>query len=73
VAFLARAVVWFAGHGVTIERILTDNGNGYRSHAWAHRPARHPPHPHQTPTTPPPSAIGGPPISRATNLAGHDT
>ncbi|MCZ7530906.1 MAG: IS481 family transposase [Acidimicrobiia bacterium] len=35
--FLARAVDWFASHGITIERILTDNGNGYRSHAWRNR------------------------------------
>ena len=34
VAFLARAVAWFAEHGITIERILTDNGNGCRSLAW---------------------------------------
>ena len=34
VAFLHRAVAWFAGHGITIERILTDNGNGYRSREW---------------------------------------
>jgi transposase InsO family protein len=34
VAFLARAVAWFAARGITIERILTDNGNGYRSFAW---------------------------------------
>lgn len=32
--FLARAHQWFAEHGVTIERVLTDNGNGYRSFAW---------------------------------------
>ena len=37
VAFLARAVAWFANHGIAIERILTDNGNGYRSHAWRDR------------------------------------
>jgi transposase InsO family protein len=37
VAFLTRAVAWFATHGITIERILTDNGVGYRSLAWAHR------------------------------------
>jgi transposase InsO family protein len=37
VAFLTRAVAWFATQGITIERILTDNGNGYRSHAWADR------------------------------------
>jgi transposase InsO family protein len=33
-AFLARAVVWFAERGIAIERILTDNGTGYRSLAW---------------------------------------
>lgn len=32
--FLQRAHDWFAMHGVTVERILTDNGTGYRSHAW---------------------------------------
>jgi transposase InsO family protein len=37
VAFLDRAIAWFAEQGITIERILTDNGNGYRSHAWADR------------------------------------
>jgi transposase len=33
-AFLRRAHRWFAEHGVTIERVLTDNGTGYRSFAW---------------------------------------
>jgi len=37
VAFLDRAVAWFAERGITIEKILTDNGNGYRSTAWADR------------------------------------
>ncbi len=37
VAFRDRAVAWFADHGITIERILTDNGNGYRSHPWKQR------------------------------------
>jgi transposase InsO family protein len=32
IAFLARALAWFARHGVTIERIMTDNGSAYRSH-----------------------------------------
>jgi transposase InsO family protein len=32
--FLERAVAWFARHGVHIERVLTDNGVGYRSHLW---------------------------------------
>ncbi len=34
VAFLKRAVAWFAACGITIERLLTDNGNGYRSQQW---------------------------------------
>jgi transposase InsO family protein len=118
VAFLDRAVTWFAAHGITIERILTDNGAGYRSKPWAarcaelgirhtrtkpYRPAtngkverfnrtladewayarlwrsetararaldrwlhRYNHHRHHT-------AIGGPPASRVTNLAGHNT
>jgi len=33
-AFLARAVAWFAGQGIRVERVLTDNGHAYRSHAW---------------------------------------
>jgi transposase InsO family protein len=32
--FLERAHGWFALHGVAIERVLTDNGAGYRSFAW---------------------------------------
>jgi transposase InsO family protein len=31
IAFLRRAIAWFASHGVTIERVLTDNGSAYRS------------------------------------------
>ena len=34
VAVLRRAVQWLAGHGVTIERVLSDNGGAYRSHLW---------------------------------------
>jgi transposase InsO family protein len=30
-AFLERAVEWFAGHGIRVERVMTDNGPGYRS------------------------------------------
>ena len=26
-AFLVRAVAWFAGHGIVVERLLTDNGS----------------------------------------------
>ena len=32
--FLQRAHAWFAMHGITIERVLTDNGKGYISYAW---------------------------------------
>jgi transposase InsO family protein len=31
VAFLERAIDWFADRSVTVERIMTDNGPGYRS------------------------------------------
>jgi transposase InsO family protein len=31
---LNRAVTWFAERGVTVERVLSDNGAAYRSHAW---------------------------------------
>ena len=34
VPFLERAIAWFAGQGVTVERIMTDNGSAYRSHHW---------------------------------------
>ena len=37
VAFLDRALAWFATQGITVERILTDNGNGYRSTRWRDR------------------------------------
>ena len=33
--FLERAWHFYAGHGITIERILTDNGGCYRSHDFA--------------------------------------
>ena len=117
VAFLNRAIAWFAERGIEVERILTDNGNGYRSIPWRdrcselgikhsrtkpYRPAtngkverfnrtladewayarlwksersralaldrflhRYNHHRHHT-------AIGGPPASRVTNLAGHN-
>jgi transposase InsO family protein len=39
IAFLRRAVAYYRRHGITIERLLTDNGNPYRStlHAIACR------------------------------------
>lgn len=33
-AVLRRAVAWFAERGVTVERVLSDNGSCYRSKAW---------------------------------------
>jgi transposase InsO family protein len=34
IAVLRRAIAWFAERGVTVERVLSDNGACYRSHAW---------------------------------------
>jgi transposase InsO family protein len=34
VGVLRRAVSWFAARGVTVSRVLSDNGSAYRSHAW---------------------------------------
>ena len=34
VGVLQRAVAWFADRGVTVERVLSDNGSAYRSFAW---------------------------------------
>lgn len=34
IAVLQRAVAWFAERGVAVERVLSDNGSCYRSHAW---------------------------------------
>jgi transposase InsO family protein len=34
IAFLDRALGWFGHHGVTVERVMTDNGSAYRSHAF---------------------------------------
>ena len=34
IAVLRRAVSWFAARGVTVERVLSDNGSAYRSFAW---------------------------------------
>jgi transposase InsO family protein len=31
---LRRAVGWFQARGVTVERVLSDNGSCYKSHAW---------------------------------------
>jgi transposase InsO family protein len=33
-AVLRNAVAWFAVRGVTVQRVLSDNGGAYRSHLW---------------------------------------
>ena len=34
IGVLDRAVAWFAARGVAVERVLSDNGSAYKSHAW---------------------------------------
>jgi transposase InsO family protein len=34
IGVLRRAVSWFAVRGITVERVLSDNGSAYKSHAW---------------------------------------
>jgi transposase InsO family protein len=34
IGVLRRAVSWFAVRGVVVERVLSDNGSAYKSHAW---------------------------------------
>ncbi|KDN76577.1 hypothetical protein DF19_17775, partial [Streptomyces olindensis] len=33
-AFLRRATAWFAGQGITVERVLTDNAWAYTKNTW---------------------------------------
>jgi transposase InsO family protein len=33
-AFVSRAVGWFQARGVTVRRVMSDNGSGYVSRAW---------------------------------------
>ena len=44
IAFLRRAVAFYRRHGITVERLLTDNGSAYRAaiHAIACQGAGHP-------------------------------
>ena len=37
IAFLERALGWYAAQGITVEEVMTDNGPAYRSHAWRAR------------------------------------
>lgn len=41
VAFLDRAIAFFAAHDITVREVLTDNGSPYRSDLWAAACARH--------------------------------
>jgi transposase InsO family protein len=34
VGFLERAIAWFAERGITVERVMTDNGAPYKSRLW---------------------------------------
>jgi transposase InsO family protein len=34
IAVLRRAVSWFSARGVSVERVLSDNGSCYKSRAW---------------------------------------
>ena len=45
-AFWGRAEAFFAAHGITIERVLTDNGSCYRSRTFSRGARRRHPHPH---------------------------
>jgi transposase InsO family protein len=40
-AFLERALAFFAGHGVCVQRLLADNGSCYRAHLFAAAAERH--------------------------------
>lgn len=40
-AFLERALAWFSGLGITVERVMTDNGGCYRSRPFNSALARH--------------------------------
>ena len=37
VAFFDRVLAWFARRGLTVERLMTDNGSAYRSHDFRKR------------------------------------
>jgi transposase InsO family protein len=34
IGFLDRALAWLGSHGIRVERVMTDNGSAYRSHAF---------------------------------------
>ncbi len=38
--FLQRAVAWYRGHGIVVERVLTDNAKAYHARAWVETSGR---------------------------------
>ena len=40
-AFLEQALAWFSAHGVTAQRVMTDNGSAYKSRLFASAIAAH--------------------------------
>lgn len=40
VRFLERALAWYAGQGIRVERVLSDNAKAYHSRAWIQATAR---------------------------------
>ena len=40
-AFLESSLAWFASHGVTVQRVMTDNGSAYKSKLFADALDRH--------------------------------
>lgn len=54
-AFLARARTWLAARGITIERVLSDNGSYYRSRIRAATLGRLAHHPEPDPSLPAPT------------------
>ncbi|GGW25614.1 IS481 family transposase [Streptomyces griseoloalbus] len=79
-AFWTRAHAYFTSAGIIVERVLTDNGSCYKSHAWRDllatagitqqaNPALPAPDHHRGHT----ALAGKPPASRAPNLTGQYT
>ena len=54
IGVLRRAVAWFAERGVTVERVLSDNGSAYRSYLWRDACAELRHHPQADPALPAP-------------------
>lgn len=51
-AFWTRAHAWFAERGITVRRVLTDNGNAYRSRLWKQTLGEHVAHKRTRPYRP---------------------